>query len=67
MKTKNTIKPTVKRTVKAKSTSKVKAVVKPVTKPVQISNSNVLVLVRPTTVKYGKYTVKIGKNGIQLI
>lgn len=67
MKTKNTTKPTVKRTVKAKSTPKVKAVVKPVSKAVKKSSSNVLVLERPTTVKYGKYTVKIGKNGIQLI
>lgn len=65
---KATAKPAVKSTTKSNSTKKkvvaAKVAVKPVAK-VKL-RSNVLVLDKPTTIKYGKFTVKIGKNGVTL-
>ena len=65
---KATAKPAVKSTTKSDSTKKkvvaAKVTVKPVAKVK--SRSNVLVLDKPTTIKYGKFTVKIGKNGVTL-
>ena len=65
---KATAKPAVKSTIKSDSTKKkvvaAKVTVKPVAKVK--SRSNVLVLDKPTTIKYGKFTVKIGKNGVTL-
>ena len=65
---KATAKPAVKSTTKSNSTKKKAVATKNTVKPVAKvkTRSNVLVLDKPTTIKYGKFTVKIGKNGVTL-
>jgi len=65
---KRAAKTAVKPTTKSNSTKKKVVATKVTDKSVAKvkSRSNVLVLDKPTTIKYGKYTVKIGKNGVTL-
>lgn len=65
---KATAKPAVKSTTKSNSTKKKAVATKVTAKPVAKvkTRSNVLILDKPTTIKYGKFTVKIGKNGVTL-
>ena len=66
---KATAKPAVKSTTKSDSTKKKVVATKETVKPVAKvkTRSNVLLLDKPTTIKYGKFTVKIGKNGVTLV
>ena len=66
---KATAKPAVKSTTKSNSTKKKVVATKETVKPVAKvkTRSNVLLLDKPTTIKYGKFTVKIGKNGVTLV
>lgn len=60
-------KPVVKSTTKSNSTKKKAVATKKSVSSSVKNKSNVLVLEKPTTIRYGKYTVKVGKNGITLI
>jgi hypothetical protein len=66
---KATAKPAVKSTTKSNSTKKKVVATKETVKPIAKvkTRSNVLLLDKPTTIKYGKFTVKIGKNGVTLV